>query len=43
MSLFPSNGGRNDIVHHPQDPMTHFGEVDLLKTYLNTKNLHNTK
>ena len=25
VSLFPSNGGRNDIVHHPREPIMDWG------------------
>ena len=30
VSLFPSNGGRNDIVHHPREPMMDWGVEYLI-------------
>ena len=30
VSLFPSNGGRNDIVHHPREPMMDWGVAEVI-------------
>ena len=34
MSLFPLIVGRNDIVHHPREPMTHFPMNQKVKSLI---------